>query len=103
MVTNMPRHPSSSISVVSSGGAIALAICEPVLTIEIGSARSCCANHLWLTFRLAVKKGASATPRATRAAYMKPYELAVAESIDTSDHSAAAQAYMRLGPKRSTR
>lgn len=82
---------------------MALAICEPVLTIEIGRARSSLLNHRSLTLRLAVKNGDSATPSATRAAYSSPKECAAAVTIVIRDQSPAAQAYIRLGPKRSTR
>ena len=53
---------------VNRGGAIALAICDPVLMIEIGSARSSLANQRSETFSPEVKNGDSAMPRATRTA-----------------------------------
>ena len=42
---NMPCQLMVSSRNVSSGGAIALAICDPVLMIEIGRERSSLANH----------------------------------------------------------
>ena len=65
---NMPRQLMVSIRKVSSGGAIALASCEPVLIIDTGSALSDLLNHLSATLSPEVKNGDSAMPSATRAA-----------------------------------
>jgi hypothetical protein len=49
---------------VSSGGAIAFAICEPVLMIEVGRPRSFSENQLWVILMPEVKNGDSAIPAA---------------------------------------
>ena len=66
--TNMPCQLMVRMSTVSTGGARALAICEPVLMMETGMARSSLRNHRSDTLSPAVKNGDSAMPSATRMA-----------------------------------
>ena len=63
---NIPRQPIHNSKIVSTGGAIALAICEPVLIIDVGSPRSFSENQLWVILIPEVKNGDSATPSSMR-------------------------------------
>lgn len=103
MITNIQRQPKASSSATSSGGAMALAIWEPVFTTATGTARSLWLNQRWLTLRPAVKNGDSAMPSSTRNAYRTPKELAIDMRPPTRDQPAAAQANIFLGPYLSTR